>query len=158
MKQIRLLADTTLTYTLTGNDRHADAELGSDTVLDFTNLESEPASFALKPGNFIIKSGRLIASGGNGLQPAVDGLAGALSIALTNGVDELRPIVLSFEDWNYDVQFGLGVGTGDLTGSVGFVLKAGSIVTCDDYNVQDAYIGQTISVWLELMLEVNDNV
>ena len=158
MKQIRLLADTTLTYTLTGNDRQADVSLGSDTALSFKNLETDEPNFTLKPGNFTIKTARLIGSGANGLQPGVNELAGTLNLAMTNGVDELEPVCLSLEDWNCDIKLGLGTGSGDLTGVLSFVLKAGSTVTCDDYNVQDAYIGQTISIWLELTLEVNDNV
>ena len=158
MKQIRLLADTTLTYTLTGNARQAAVALVSDTNLSFKNLETDEPNFTLKPGNFTIKSARIIGSGANGLQPGVDKLAGTLNLAMTNGVDELEPLCLSFEDWNCDIKFGLGAGSGDLTGALSFVLKAGSTVTCDDYNVQTAYVGQTVPVWLELTLEVNDNV
>ena len=157
----RLIANLPLTYTFDGESRDASVTLDSDVELIINALSREGANpVKFKPGNINVLSARLISSGAKDLEPAVGEIAGKLHLAFRGDGGESSPFTLSFAKWNElerkSVYVGMDGCGGDAVGLV--LLASGTKVTCDDYNVQDSYVGQSFTPVLELEVECSGMV
>ena len=148
----RLTAVLPLSYTFTGLARDATVTLVNNT--DLTLMQNgSTATFA--PSNVTFVRTRLVASGAQGLEPAVGEIAGTLALRFKGATKNSAPFTISFTKWNEWEKPIVSTGTGECDGgSIGLeLLASGTEVTLDDYNVQEAYVGQDVEPILELEVE-----
>ena len=106
------------------------------------------------PSNITFVRARLVASGAQGLEPAVGQLAGILSLRFKGATKSSDAFKLSFTKWNEWEQQMVSAVTGECDGSIGLeLLASGTELTIDDYNVQEAYVGQDVEPILEIEVE-----
>lgn len=154
----RVYAVLNSSYTFTGSARQASFGVEADAA-----LECHALSFALadkvqfKGGQFRIVRARLSASGAIGLAPGKEKIAGNVKLKfVTGGEDASGSFELSFAKWEEWVDQDLRIGVTD--SAVGkdcelAVIKSGTTFTCDDFNIDAAYVGQTVVPMLELEIE-----
>lgn len=144
-----------LKYIFTGATRTGSATAQADTVLELYDMKTGNGPVKFNAGQVVrVKRARLIPSGAPGLQPELDGTAASLTILEGKG----SPFVgqnsckLEFAEWEEweDKDFELVI-TDDFS-SLG--IKSGSEVTCDDFNVQDSFVGEEMYPIVELVAEV----
>lgn len=145
-------------YAFTGNARQASFGVEADAA-----LECHALSFALadevqfKGGEFRIVRARLLASGAIGLAPGKEKIAGNVKLKfVTGGEDASGSFDLSFVKWDEWVDQDLCIGVTD--SAVGkdcelAVIKSGTTFTCDDFNIDAAYSGETVVPMLELEID-----
>ena len=150
----RLTAVLPLSYTFTGAARNATITLANNTDLVLVQNGST-ASFV--PSNVTFVRARLVASGAQGLEPAVGEIAGKLALRFKGATKNSAPFTLSFTKWNEWENPIVSTYTGECDGgSIGLeLLASGTVLTLDDYNVQEAYVGQNIEPILEIEVECN---
>lgn len=169
MKTIELFANSACTYTFTGNARAAVFSQASE-VLDFKTLSTGTAntvSIGFKPGDTIsILSAKVKAGQAAGLQsPAmasgVTGLCASLQfelVALDSAGDSVESTYITTNlkelDWNVFEKKGIELTTPSTlpAGATCFGIRYGGAFSCDDYNIQSDYVGQTVTP--ELVLEI----
>lgn len=163
-------------YELTGNARNANftfannIEQFSPKCVNRGYIDNGYANISFENKVFV-KRGRIYAAGGQGLQAAQDGtFAGQFLLVVrqfNNGSGgTLDTLFLRFPKWdewyNIDGELKPFVGTAaDWSGATYEHLKPcrlgsqsiGSYFTCDDFNVQEDYVGQTVTPILELEIE-----
>lgn len=156
----RVYAVLDSSYTFTGSARQASFGVAANAA-----LECHALSFALsdkvqfKGGQFRIVRARLLASGALGLAPGKEKIAGKVKLKfVTGGEDASGSFELSFAKWDEWVNQDLRIGVKDSV--VGKdceleVIKNSTTFTCDDFNVDSAYVGQTVVPMLELEIEAN---
>lgn len=147
-------------YTFTGSARQASFSVSADAA-----LECHALSFALadkvqfKGGPFHIARARLLASGAPGLAPGKEKIAGNVKLKfVTGGGDASGSFELSFVKWDEWVNQGVRIGVMD--SAVGkdcelAVIQSGTTFTCDDFNIDTTYSGETVVPILELEIEAN---
>lgn len=164
MATYRLLAALPLSYTFTGEARDASVTLADNTRLTLVPMSKngsratfKPSGMTPVPSSITFVRARLIASGAPGLEPSLNHLAGMFKLRFTYGTKNSEPFVLSFTKWNEWEQQMVSVVTGECEGdSIRLELLASdSMITIDDYNVQEAYIGQDVEPILEVEVECN---
>lgn len=150
----RLTAVLPLSYTFTGSARDATVTLVNNTGLTLMQNGS-PATFV--PSNVTFVRARLVASGAHGLEPAVGEIAGRLALRFKGATKNSAPFTISFTKWNEWEKPIVSTGTGECDGgSIGLeLLASGTELTLDDYNVQEAYVGQDVEPILEIEVECN---
>lgn len=140
----------------TGDDRDASFSPASDTELD-VKIVSNGAGGAvvkfLRKASLNIVRARLISSGAQNLEPAVGATAATVAQAFTGSGSVPAPITLEFSKWNEweSKQVAVDMGEG---GELGLeIVAADSEFRYDDFNIADAFPGQTFTAILELEIE-----
>ena len=169
MKTITMFATSACSYTFTGNARAAVFSKVSE-VLDFKTLSTgtvNTVSVGFKAGETVnIVSAKVKAGQAAGLQsPAISsgvtGLCASLQfelIALDNAGDVVESTYITTYlkelDWNVFEKKGIELTTPSTlpAGATCFGIRYGGAFSCDDYNIQDDYVGQTVTP--ELVLEI----
>lgn len=148
-----------LTYTFTGDDRDASASLENDAVLSCYDMSGETSGeFVFSASNkdfnpLKISAARLIPSGACGLQ-APEGKAAASIVLELGPVGNKNSFTLSFSEFGEWEKKKVQVCLNGNDWRSKATLKSGSKIQLDDYNLQDAYVGETLTVILEIELEV----
>lgn len=169
MKTIELFANSACAYTFTGNARAASFSKGYE-ILDFKTLSTGAAantSVGFKAGDTInIVAAKIKAGQAAGLQsPMIDtgvtGLCASLQFELV-ALDSAGHWVsntsittnLKELDWNVFEKKGIEITTPSTlpAGATCFGISYGGAFSCDDYNIQSDYVGQTVTP--ELVLEI----
>lgn len=171
-------------YELTGNDRNADFHTSAgDVQLGVYALNSRASNtivYLLPENDFTIKRARIVAAGGHGLQPGNDTPFLAAKLCFYAGVDngdgtftELDACNMSLTKWGEWEEINKTIKPHKYTGGTlpqlcALILRSSGGETnsfwCDDYNLQEDYVGQTIKPILEMEVEtaglfdVNDRV
>lgn len=157
-RPLSILASTGITYTLAGNSRAATVTIADDTGCTMTDTLRDIPQGSLKfnAGQTIhVKRARLVSSGAPGLRPSPDRPAATLAILqgtmTINGFEktsDTKEVPLNFVNWNsweekdFDIEF---VADNSVLG-----IKSTSVMNVDDFNVQEAFVGQSFNVMLEL--------
>jgi len=144
-----------LDYTFTGADRNASSSAAADTALALSDMRTGWTGVTFNAGQVVrVKRARLISSGAPGLQPKLDGTAASLVVLEGKGSPFAgqNSCKLEFAEWNEweDKDFELAISEDG--SSLG--IQAGSEVTCDDFNIQDNFVGQAVYPVVELEAEV----
>lgn len=136
-----------LTYTFTGNDRGSSVTASADSLLTFVNtgskLSTDPNPM-LGGGSVRIVGARVLPTGAEGLSAPEALPAAALKMSV--GGERFDINVTRYGEWDRK----------DFTvhgSSEGVEIEAGSVVNIDDYNLQDAFVGESVTFVLELMVE-----
>ena len=162
MNTYRLVAALPLSYTFTGEARDASVTLADNAELTLypmgkngTSATFKPSGMTPVPSNITFVRARLVASGAKGLEPAVGQLAGILSLRFKGATKNSDAFKLSFTKWNEWEQQMVSAVTGECDGgSIGLeLLASGTELTLDDYNLQEAYVGQDVEPILEIEVE-----
>lgn len=170
MKTFTLAADSGKTYTFTGNARAAVfTKVGEVLALKALSANvSDTVSVGFKAGDTVkIVAGMVKAGQAAGLQsPAMDAGVTGLSASLQLDIVALASdgtvvntgystVYLKELDWNTWEQKGLEVTMPSAlpASATCFGIMYSGAFSCDDYNIQDDYVGQTVTP--EIMLEVN---
>lgn len=162
MATYRLTAALPLSYTFTGEARDASATLADNAELtlvlmgkNVSTATFKPSGITPVPSNITFVRARLIASGAQGLEPAVGEIAGKLALRFKGATKNSAPFTLAFTKWNEWEQQTVSAVTGECDGdSIGLeLLASGTELTLDDYNVQEAYVGQDVEPILEIEVE-----
>lgn len=144
------------TYTFAGNDRAAHIDIAADENVDMNLLSDSRGSKALLRinSNIVIVRARLIATGAPGLD-VVGRAAGFVNFHFkgnTSGTS--APVSLTFTKWNEWETMGVSTGTGGCVGSsASMVVEAGSSFGLDDYNIDSAYVGESVYPIIELEVD-----
>ena len=144
-----------LDYKFTGADRNASSSAAADTALVLSDMRTGQTDVTFNAGQVVrVRRARLISSGAPGLQSELDGAAASLTILEGNGSPFAgqNSCKLEFAEWNEweDKDFELAISEDG--SSLG--IQAGSEVTCDDFNIQDSFVGQAVYPVVELEAEV----
>ena len=162
MTTYRLVAVLPLSYTFTGEARDASVTRASNAELTLMPISQNGTSATFKPSgktpvpsNITFVRARLVASGAQGLEPAVGEIAGKLALRFKGATKNSTPFTLAFTKWNEWEQQMVSAVTGECDGgSIGLeLLASGTALTLDDYNVQEAYVGQDVKPILEIEVE-----
>ena len=154
----KLYAKIPATYTFTGNARQATFGVAADASLELHALSFAGADkVQLKGGNFRIVRARLVASGADGLEPGKEKIAGSMNLKLVyGGSDASNVFKLSFYKWDewteQDIRIGVYPQAENKDCGLA-VVQRGTEFTCDDYNVDSAFVGQSFVPILELEIE-----
>lgn len=153
----RLTAVLPLSYTFTGEARNATVTLADNTELTLVPMSKNGSTATFVTSNVTFVRARLVASGAQGLEPAVGEIAGRLNLRFKGATKNSTPFTLSFTKWNEWERQMVCTGTGECDGgSIRLELLASdSMITLDDYNVQEAYVGQDVTPILEIEVECN---
>lgn len=151
----RLTAVLPLSYTFTGEARDASVTLANNTELALVPMAMNGSKASFVPSNVTFVRARLVASGAQGLEPAVGEIAGTLALRFKGATKNSAQFTLSFTKWNEWERQMVNTGTGECDGgSIGLeLLASGTELTLDDYNVQEAYVGQDVEPILEIEVE-----
>lgn len=171
-------------YELTGNDRNADFKSAAgDVQLGLYALNSRASNTRvslISQYDFIITRARIVAAGGHGLQAGTAAPFIAAKIGIYAGVDHGDGTFDNFDDCYFTLtnwgewqdinktirphKYTLGT----LPQLCDLILKSSdgffNTFYCDDFNLQEDYVGQTIKPVLEMevktagMFDVNDRV
>ena len=177
MKTINLLFPIPVTYNFAGNNRDASASVDADTPVtpkivntyqggsSLSPVEFSIGSINIRQGNsnisipketpIRIKKARILSSGAINLQSAPGKNAGEIKMAFTgNFTANPSNFTIAFVNWNEWEEKNIVV---DLKNepTFGISILAGSIIRMDDYNIQDAYIGQSFTAIMEIEIQVN---
>ena len=144
-----------LKYIFTGATRTGSATAQADTILEFYDMKTGNGPVKFNAGQVVrVRRARLISSGAPGLQPELDGTAASLMVLEGKGSPFAgqNSCKLEFAEWNEweDKDFELVISEDG--SSLG--IQAGSEVTCDDFNVQDSFVGEEMYPIVELVAEV----
>ena len=155
MATYRLVAVLPLSYTFTGADRSASITLANNATLGLIPMGQNGAIATFVSTNVTFVRARLVASGAQGLEPAVGEIAGTLKLRFKGATKNSATFTLSFTKWNEWEQPMVETGTGECDGgSIDLELLASRTeLTLDDYNVQEAYVGQNVTPILEIEVE-----
>lgn len=169
MNTIELFATSACRYEFTGNVRAATFSKVSE-VLDFKTLSTGVAanvSVGFKPGEKInivsakVKAGQAACLQSPAIASGVTGLCASLQfelVALDNTGDMVGSTYiiayLKELDWNVFENKGIELTTPSTlpAGATCFGFRYGGTFSCDDYNIETAYVGQTVTP--ELVLEI----
>lgn len=155
-RPLNILASTGITYTLAGNSRTATVTIAADAGCTMTDTLRDIPQGSLKfnAGQTIhVKRARLVSSGAPGLRPSPNQPAAALVMLQGTGNPFTKTagsaeVPLNFVNWNsweekdFDIEF---VADSSVLG-----IKSTSVMKVDDFNVQEAFVGQSFNVMLEL--------
>lgn len=155
-------------YTFTGNDRAATFGITGDDVQEISvkalNALSVDSNVWPEIGTEVnIKRAKIEPSGAFGLQPSQGERAAGLWLDLTYKDDDenlqlLDHISLQFDKWgewceiNKSLKAYKNIKPDPTTCRFG-ISKTGCFFNCDDYNLQEDYIGQTVTPILVLEVE-----
>jgi hypothetical protein len=169
MKTIELFANSACSYEFTGNARAATFSKVSE-ILDFKTLSTGAAantSVGFKAGDTInivaakIKGGQAAGLQSPAMASGVTGLCASLQfelVALDSAGDSVESTYITTNlkelDWNVFEKKGIELTTPSTlpAGATCFGIRYGGAFSCDDYNIQDDYVGQTVTP--ELVLEI----
>lgn len=160
-------------YTLTGNNRDATFSISSpDAPLDLSCVSSSTSAYvaAMYDCRVKIKRVRLVSAGAPGLQRTETHRAGSFVLALQaadeNGIyTTLDSVIVKIDNWNewtetnfelrpFKTQFTFTPAQITQHKPIKFcALFTNSGFYCDDFNVHSAYVGQTLTPWLEMEIE-----
>lgn len=156
-------------YEFTGSNRAASFGITGDDIQDvnmkaLNALSVDSNVWPVMGTEVKIKRAKIEPSGAFGLQPSPGERAGAIWLDTTyKDADEniliLNQISLQFDKWgewcNIDKSLNaFGNTEGIYDGSIRFgISRNGAFFTCDDYNLQEDYIGQTVTPVLVLEVE-----
>lgn len=177
MKKINITIQVPATYTFAGNNRDASASVASDTPVTPKIVNTYQGGSSLSPveipigsinirqgnSNILIPKGspvritraRMLSSGAMNLQSAPGKNAGEIKMAFTgNFTADPSDFTIACVNWNEWEEKNIVV---DLKNNptFGISILSGSIIRMDDYNIQDAYIGQSFTAIIEIELQVN---
>lgn len=169
MNTIELFATSACSYEFTGNARAATFSKGYE-ILDFKTLSTGVAantSVGFKPGDTVnivsakVKSGQAACLQSPAIASGVTGLCAALQFELI-ALDSAGHLVsttsitvdLKELDWNVFEKKGIKLTMPSTlpAGATCFGFSYGGTFSCDDYNIETAYVGQTVTP--ELVLEI----
>lgn len=169
MKTIAMFATSACSYTFTGNARAAVFSKGYE-ILDFKTLSTGVAantSVGFKPGDTVnivsakVKAGQAACLQSPAIAAGVTGLCAALQfelIALDSAGHWVSTTSITADlkelDWNVFEKKGIKFTMPSTlpAGATCFGFSYGGDFSCDDYNIQDDYVGQTVTP--ELVLEI----
>lgn len=169
MKTIELFANSVCSYEFTGNARAATFSKGYE-ILDFKTLSTgvaANASVGFKAGETInivsakVKAGQAACLQSPAIASGVTGLCAALQfelIALDSAGHWVSTTSITVDlkelDWNVFEKKGIKITTPATlpAGATCFGFSYGGTFSCDDYNIDTAYVGQTVTP--ELVLEI----
>lgn len=139
-----------------GNNRDASFSPVADAALTVKIMSNGAGGTSVKflrNASINIVRARLVSSGAQKLEPAVGKNAAEVLLSLSGQGSSVSPFTLAFSKWNEweDKQVSVDVGEGgalDLN-----VVASGTTFRYDDFNVYDAFEGQTFTAILELEIE-----
>lgn len=181
-KKYLLWANTQCSYTLTGANRQATFNIGSqdkviDTFVMANDVVISPVKGFLNYENLCtINRARLVPAGAWGAHPAPVSVAGRLSIAVVAGIDgkkldntdgdTLTVFSLYFENWDEWTEFNINVEpfkkkvnwdeyqhAADKKPCSFKILEHAQFFSIDDYNIQSAYIGKDIHPMIDFEID-----
>ena len=156
------LADMVNSYAFTGENRNKDLYASSNFRLGFTCGDIQYGSnvYFNDENRLNIKAVRLVTSGADGLRRGQNAsVAGKFELSANDMADGtgnylgfLTFTVDNYNEWQpVNIKFQPSKGS---TGSMFFLLVyQNSSMFIDDYNIQDAYVGETFNVFLELLID-----
>jgi hypothetical protein len=164
-KSLTIVGGLGVSLTLEGTDIHKTYDFEVDgriiDIYDFKRCVPESEIKFNAGQKLVIKRARLVSRGAPGLQTGSDytyaaklrmiqGKSDPQSGFVRNaGTDEVPLIFSTWNEWE-DKDFELAIsGDGSSLG-----IQAGSEVTCDDFNIQDNFVGQAVYPVVELEAEV----
>lgn len=178
MKKINLTIQLPTTYTFVGNNRDASASVVSDTPVTpkivntyqggsslspveipagYINIRQGNSNISIPKGSPVrITKARILSAGAMNLQSAPGKNAAEIKMAFTgNFTANPSYFTIAFVNWNEWEEKNIVV---DIKNEATFEISilAGSVIRMDDYNIQDAYIGQSFTAIMEIELQVND--
>lgn len=151
-------------YNFTGNNRNANMSPTVQTVNFICSSVGANVDVNFITQNKIyIKRARLITPGCEGLRAGLNALAASLvfsAIEKDGVLDNNHSFTLNFKRFNewenfnffYEPYFGKILKTEECSFRLALPPSGFNI---DDYNIQSAYIGQTLSLWLEMEIDTN---
>lgn len=155
---------TGLTYTFDGNHRTGSTTTDSDHLADAEDVYecSSNSKLVFNAGAKIqIKKARLVSSGATGLSTSAGEIAAKLF--LIQGADagggaiiktaDTSETLLKFENWNEWEDKNVSIEIAADGSKLG--TGTGSVIHVDDFNIQDAFIGQQVQAVLEAEIEIS---
>lgn len=161
MRKIRTIAALPAAYTFTGNARAAtfgvDAA-GALTLKCVSNFAGGTEVKFLRKSPVRICRARILSSGAPGLQAGVAKLASSLKLYFTDAGSSSPEFTLTFARWNEweEKSVSLNMGSGESCELA--VSDTGTEFTCDDFNLQEEFIGQDVVPMLELEFETDSAI
>ena len=149
-----LRANLPLSYTLTGNNRDAFTILSSSSKISLKAMDSVKGGDTVKlpKESFWIHRARIIPSGAEGCAAPKGKNAADIILSTSNENGDSVPFKLCFSKW--DEWEGKNIL---LTCDADSELKVmkDSIIRSDDFNLVDAYVGQSFDAVLEIEIEAS---
>lgn len=151
-------------YNFTGNNRNANRSPNVPTVNFVCSSVGDKVDVNFITQNKIyFKRARLITPGCEGLRAGLNALAASLvfsAIEKDGVLDNNHSFTLNFKRFNewenlnffYEPYFGKILKTEECSFRLALPPSGFNI---DDYNIQSAYIGQPLSLWLEMEIDTN---
>lgn len=152
----RIMAKLPASYTFTGNARQATFGVTESGALETHVLSYAGADIVkFKRSNVRIVRARLVPSGAVGLAPAKEKIAARIALKFVVNGKDYGNFILSFSKWDEWERQDVSTGMGEYTDDEGelAVEQSGTEFTCDDFNIDAAYVGQTVVPILELEIE-----
>lgn len=149
-------------YQFTNGDRNVELQATADGMLTFYCSDiNRPVNRSVtfsKDNVLKIRRARIITDGAPGLQSNTSPAASVLLIAKnTNDVsaDPLGGVMMSFANYNEWQDFNIDFLQSGATGSNFYFMldHTYSKLNVDDYNIQDAYVGETFKATLQLEVD-----
>ena len=158
------LTDNFPVYKFTGNDRNANRSPNNPNVnFNCNNVGSNNSIYFITQNKIYIKRARLLTPGCEKLRAGLNAKAAALvfsAIEKDGVLDNHNSFTLEFSRFNewenfnffYEPYFGKILKTEECSFRLALPPSGFNI---DDYNIQSAYIGQPLSLWLEIEIDTN---
>lgn len=154
----RIYAKLPTSYTFTGNARQATFGVSENASLE-THVLSYAGADAVrfKRSNVRIVRARLVPSGAAGLMPGKEKIAGRLQLSFVRQGQNANgaPFTMSFYKWGewerQEISTGMPGSDGDICELA--INANGTEFTCDDFNIADSFVGQTVVPMLEMEIE-----
>ena len=156
MHTLQIIAALPASYTFTSNARAATFGITASGNLDFKAVSNKAGGSSVKfmrKAPVRIVRARLIPSGAPGLQAGMGKLAATLQLAFTDASGSIPAFSLSLARWGEweDKNISLPMGQGgpcELS-----IAETDTEFSCDDFNLQEEFIGQDVEPVLELEVE-----
>lgn len=151
-------------YKFTGNDRNANRSPNNPNVnFNCNNVGSNDSINFITQNKIYIKRARLLTPGCENLRAGLNAKAATLvfsAIEKDGVLDNNNSFTLTFSRFNewenfnffYEPYFGKILKTEECSFRLALPPSGFNI---DDYNIQSAYIGQPLSLWLEMEIDTN---
>ena len=155
----RIMAKLPASYTFTGNARQATFGVTASANLETHVLSHAGADIVtFKRSNVKIVRARLVPSGAVGLAPAKEKIAARIALKFVVDGNDYGNFILSFSKWDEWERQDVSTGMGEYTDDEGelAVVQSGTEFTCDDFNVAESLVGQTVVPMLEIEMECDD--
>lgn len=156
MKKTIVSAVINAEYVFTGADRDAAFAPSSDAELSFVVLNKgqgeKDVSFLRKNSLHVVRA-RLVPNGAPGLQVANGRNAADLLFEVVEDGDAIASFGLAFSKWDEWEEKDLYISLVEWSNPFNITINDSSVMRCDDFNVQTAYVGETLYPVLELEIE-----